>query len=213
MELTGEIDYDGHAVLARVAPGLDDATVRVWVFDVSCGGCLSVARVELPDREGGAVDPARILAPASEIARLRERLARSRDDGRLEAELTAMRLSDQFRLLGIPELWREARSAIPEKVRLVVNAGWRRPATLSPVGTMPVSLGRERFRATAHASYALPSGGGIAMRFHAFLAGTRLKVFGVRRGLLRVAPVDPVPDAYDIPPLCASWELVGKLDD
>lgn len=53
----------------------------------------------------------------------------------------------------------------------------------------------------------------IAIKFHAFLAGTRFKVLGVRRGLLRVAPLDPVPDVYDIPPLCASWELVGKLDE
>lgn len=212
MELTGEVDADGHAVLARVAPGLDDATTRVWVFDVSCGGCLCLVRVELPAEGGGDPDPPRVNTPASEIARLRERLARSREDGRLEAELTSMRLSDQFRLLGIPELWREARSAIPEKVRLVVNAGWRRPATLSPAGMMPVSLGRERFRATAHESHTLPGGGGIAIKFHAFLAGTRFKVLGVRRGLLRVAPLDPVPDVYDIPSLCASWELVGKLD-
>lgn len=215
LEITGEVDADGHAVLAPVAPSSGVATTRVWVFDVSCGGCLSIVRTEFPDGEGSSpLGPAIVRTPASEIVRLRERLVRARDDGRLEAELTSLRLSDQFRLLAVPELWKEARRAIPEKMRLVVNAGWRRPATLSPLGLMPVALWRERFNAVSKPGHKLPSGGGVVIEFHAFLAGTRFFITGVRNGMLRVKPIDDIPDVFDLPYfLTANWDVFGKLDD
>lgn len=215
LEITGEVDADGHAILTPVNPSPGDATTRVWVFDVSCAGCLSVLRVEYPDREEAPpLGSPHVVSPASEIARLRERLVRARDDGRLEAELTNLRLSDQFRLLGVPEIWKEAKRAIPEKMRLVVNAGWRRPPSLSPLGLMPVTLGRERFNANVRGKHVLPSGGGIVIEFHAFLAGTRFFIQGVRNGKLRITPIDMIPDAYDLPNiLCAAWDLFGKLDD
>lgn len=213
LELTGEVDDEGNAILGEVGPHAEDATIRVWIFTVSCGGCLSIVRVEM-DSNGTATPTApRLVTPASEIARLRERLVRAREDGRLEAELNSLRLSDQFRLLGIPELWREARGVVPAEMRLVVNAGWKEAPPLSPIGTMPATLEREKFRATAHPSLAFASGGGLAMKFYAFLAGTRFRIAGVRRGQLRVVPVEAVPDAYDVPAsLCASWSLFGKIE-
>ena len=212
LELTGEVDAEGNAILGEVEPHSTDTTIRVWVFTVSCGGCLSSVRVEMD--AGGTPTPTgpRLVTPASEIARLRERLVRARDEGRLEAELNSLRLSDQFRLLGIPELWHEARGVIPDEMRLVVNAGWKRAPPVSPIGSVPATLEREKFRATAHPSLAFASGGGLAMQFHAFLAGTRFRILGVRRGLLRVVPVESVPDVYEVPSLCASWSLFGRIE-
>jgi hypothetical protein len=210
LELTGEVDAAGNAILNEIGPDATDAVIRVWVFTLSCASCLSIVRTEMPAEGTQAVAPPFVVMRAPEVVRLRERLVRAREDGRLEAEVNALRLADQFRLLGVPELWREARAAIPEEVRLVVNAGWSLTPPPSPIGEMPTSLAREKFRATAHPSIPFASGGGIVIKFQSFLAGTRFKVLGVRRGLLRVVPVESVPDDYAVPPLCASWSLVGK---
>lgn len=212
LELTGEVDADGSAILGEVGPHASDATIRVWVFTVSCGGCLSIVRAEIPEEGTQAPSDPVVVTRAAEIARTRERLVRARDDGRLEAEINSLRLSDQFRLLGIPELWREARGVIPAEMRLVVNAGWTRTPPLSPLGSVPATLAREKFRATAQASLAFATGGGLVMKFHSFLAGTRFRILGVRRGLLRVSPVESVPDAYEVPSLCASWSLFGRIE-
>ena len=100
------IDVDSSRVLAteskeeRVAAGTD-AEAWFWRWWMSCQGCLGTFSVRNVLAED---DEIRKVSSGAACARLRERLAKASDEGRLDAELREV-LPSEMLVLGIPELF------------------------------------------------------------------------------------------------------------
>ena len=91
-------------------------------LNIACASCLSISRTIVFD-EGQIADPPEVISPGATAARLRERLVKARADGRLDEEVQSAIASEEMPVLGVPEVFREARDGIGGGfVRLVTEA-------------------------------------------------------------------------------------------
>lgn len=158
-------EVDSSRVLAteskeeRVAAGTD-AEAWFWRWWMSCQACLGTFSVRNVLAED---DEIRKVSPGSACARLRERLAKASDEGRLDAELREI-LPSEMLVLGIPELFPFVAGALGTSWTLCG------PAHLADVNTIvdmtgPARMPPRELRASrsAKAQIDVPSGAALTL--------------------------------------------------